>query len=67
MALTGDKLIKHMEDLVGHLKRFSDGGRYMRQPGLSSGSCYELAVELEAFIDSYKDAIKQENVSDKQD
>ena len=46
--------VKHMEDKVGYLERFSDDGRYMRQPGLSSGSCYELAVELGSFIDLYK-------------
>ena len=46
--------VKHMEDWTVFLKRLSDDGRHMQIPGLSAGACYELAVELEVFIDSYK-------------
>ena len=38
---------------VEYLKRLSDNGKYMKIPsGLSAGSCYELAIEMEQFIGS---------------
>ncbi len=41
---------KQMLRWVEHLKRLSDDGQHMSIPGLSSGACWELAIELEQFI-----------------
>lgn len=42
--------VKQMLRWVEHLKRLSDDGQHMSIPGLSSGACWELAIELEQFI-----------------
>jgi hypothetical protein len=43
--------VKHMMKLVDFLKRQSDYGACMKIPSsLSSGACWEIAVELEQFI-----------------
>ena len=41
---------KQMLRWVEHLKRLSDDGQHMSIPGLSSGACWELAIDLEQFI-----------------
>jgi hypothetical protein len=43
--------VKHMMRWVDNLKWQSDNGQHMNIPsGLSSGTCWELAIELENFI-----------------
>ena len=43
--------VKHMMRWVNNLKWQSDNGQHMNIPsGLSSGTCWELAIELENFI-----------------
>ena len=45
--------VKHMMRWVNNLKWQSDNGQHMNIPsGLSSGPCWELAIELEQFIKS---------------
>ena len=45
--------LKHMMRWVDNLKWQSDNGQHMNIPsGLSSGTCWELAIELEQFIKS---------------
>jgi hypothetical protein len=45
--------VKHMMRWVDGLKRQSDNGQHMNIPsGLSAGTCWELANELEQFINS---------------
>jgi myosin heavy subunit len=45
--------VKHMMRWVDNLKRQSDNGQHMNIPsGLSAGTCWELANELEQFIKS---------------
>ena len=45
--------VKHMMRWVNNLKWQSDNGQHMNIPsGLSSGTCWELAIELEQFIKS---------------
>ena len=45
--------VKHMMRWVDNLKWQSENGKYMNIPsGLSSGTCWELAIELEQFIKS---------------
>ena len=44
--------IKHMMGWVESLKRLSDYGQHMRIPGLNAGACFELAIELEQFINT---------------
>jgi hypothetical protein len=44
--------VKHMRGWVEALKRQSDYGQHMRIPGLNAGACFELAIELEQFINS---------------
>ena len=45
--------VKHMMRWVDNLKWQSDNGQHMNIPsGLSSGTCWELAIELEQFIKS---------------
>ena len=45
--------VKRMMGWVEGLKRQSDNGRYMHIPsGLNSGTCWELANELEQFINT---------------
>ena len=41
---------KQMLRWVEYLKRLSDDGQHMSIPGLSSGACWELAIELDQFI-----------------
>jgi hypothetical protein len=44
--------VKRMTEWVDYLKRKSDYGQYMQIPSeLSSGACWELATELEQFIE----------------
>lgn len=45
--------IWHMRDWITRLKRCSDDGKHMYIPcGLSSGMCWELAKELEQFVET---------------
>lgn len=44
--------VKHMRGWVETLKRQSDYGQHMRIPGLNAGACFELAIELEQFINT---------------
>jgi hypothetical protein len=44
--------VKHMMGWVEALKRQSDYGQHMRIPGLNAGACFELAIELEQFINT---------------
>jgi hypothetical protein len=45
--------VKHMMEWVDCLKRKSDYGQFMQIPsGMSAGACWELAVELEQFINT---------------
>ena len=44
--------VKHMLGWVESLKRQSDYGQHMRIPGLNAGACFELAIELEQFINT---------------
>ena len=45
--------VEKMMDWVEYLKRKSDYGQYMSiNSEMSSGACWELAVELEQFINS---------------
>jgi hypothetical protein len=45
--------VKHMMKWVDYLKRKSDYGQHMQIPsGMSAGACWELAIELEQFIDT---------------
>ena len=44
--------VKHMMGWVESLKRQSDYGQHMRIPGLNAGACFELALELEQFINT---------------
>ena len=44
--------VKHMMGWVESLKRQSDYGQHMRIPGLNAGACFELAIELEQFINT---------------
>ena len=44
--------VKHMMRWVESLKRKSDYGQYMSIPGLNAGACFELAIELEQFINT---------------
>jgi hypothetical protein len=44
--------VKHMMRWVESLKRQSDYAQYMRIPGLNAGACFELAIELEQFINT---------------
>ena len=44
--------VKHMMRWIESLKRQSDYGQHMRIPGLNAGACFELAIELEQFINT---------------
>ena len=45
--------VKHMMEWVDYLKRKSDYGQHMRIPSeMSAGACWELAIELEQFINT---------------
>ena len=45
--------IKHMKEWVEYLKRKSDHGQHMQIPSeMSAGACWELAIELEQFINT---------------
>jgi len=45
--------ITYLTQLVEFLKKRSDNGKYMKIPsGLSAGTCYEIAVELEQVINA---------------
>ena len=45
--------IKHMAEWVEYLKRQSDHGQHLRIPsGMSAGTCWDLARELEQFINT---------------
>ena len=45
--------VKHMMRWVEGLKKLSDNGQHMKIPsGLSAGTCWELAIELEQFLTS---------------
>ena len=45
--------VKHMMEWADYLKRKSDYGQHMKIPsGMSAGACWELAVELEQFINT---------------
>ena len=43
--------IKRMKEWIEYLKRKSDFGQHMKIPSeMSAGTCWELAIELEQFI-----------------
>ena len=45
--------IKRMKEWVEYLKRKSDHGQHMKIPSeMSAGACWELAIELEQFINT---------------
>ena len=45
--------IKRMKEWIEYLKRKSDFGQYMKIPSeMSAGACWELAIELEQFINT---------------
>ena len=45
--------VKHMMEWVEYLKRQSDHGQHLHIPsGMSAGTCWELARELEQFINT---------------
>ena len=45
--------VKHMMEWVDYLKRKSDYGQHMQIPSeMSAGACWELAIELEQFINT---------------
>ena len=45
--------VKRMKEWVEFLKRQSDNGQHMNIPsGLSAGTCWEIAIELEQFINT---------------
>ena len=55
--------VKHMLAWVAYLKRKSDNGQHMQIPsGMSAGSCWDLALELEQFINTSSPA-QQEPVA----
>jgi hypothetical protein len=46
--------VKHMKAWVAYLKRKSDHGQHMKIPSeMSAGACWELAIELEQFINTH--------------
>jgi len=46
-----EPVVKHMMEWVEYLKRQSDHGQHLHIPsGISAGTCWELAIELEQFI-----------------
>jgi len=46
--------IKRMKEWVAYLKRKSDHGQHMKIPSeMSAGACWELAIELEQFINTH--------------
>ena len=51
-----DAAIKRMLEWAEYLKRSSDYGQHMKIPSeMSAGACWELAVELEKFIEIVKE------------
>jgi hypothetical protein len=45
--------VKHMKVWIEYLKRKSDFGQHMKIPSeMSAGTCWELALELEQFINT---------------
>jgi len=52
--------VKHMMGWVEALKRQSDYGQHMRIPGLNAGACFELAIELEQFINTTPPAAQRQ-------
>lgn len=45
--------IKRMKEWIEYLKRKSDHGQHMKIPSeMSAGTCWELAIELEQFINT---------------
>ena len=45
--------IKRMKEWIEYLKRKSDFGQHMKIPSeMSAGACWELAIELEQFINT---------------
>ena len=46
--------IKRMKEWIEYLKRKSDHGQHMKIPSeMSAGACWELAIELEQFINTH--------------
>ena len=46
--------IKRMKEWIEYLKRKSDFGQHMKIPSeMSAGTCWELALELEQFINTH--------------
>ena len=46
--------IKRMKEWIEYLKRKSDFGQHMKIPSeMSAGTCWELAIELEQFINTH--------------
>jgi hypothetical protein len=46
--------IKRMKEWIEYLKRKSDFGQHMKIPSeMSAGACWELAIELEQFINTH--------------
>lgn len=45
--------VKHMMEWIDYLKRKSDYGQHMQIPSeMSAGACWDLAIELEQFINT---------------
>lgn len=64
--MTKDEALKRLEWKAQDLKKFSDDGRYMGlRSELSSGTCYELGVEMLQEIAIIKEALQSnEQVED---
>ena len=61
------EMVRNMRLWVTALKSVSDNGQHMKIPsGLSSGTCWELAVALEKFIDTTQQQRTWIGLTDKQ-
>ena len=53
VSVGGPEMVRNMRMWVTALKSVSDNGQHMKIPSeLSSGTCWELAIALEKFIDT---------------
>lgn len=60
--------LKRMHQWIGYLKATSDDGQYMNIPsGISSGQCWELAKELEQFINTTPQPTSKESLTVQQE
>jgi hypothetical protein len=54
--------IKRMKEWIEYLKRKSDFGQHMKIPcEISAGTCWELAIELEQFINTTPPQLEERN------